>query len=87
MTYAPWMASIGPSEHCYYDAVIEMDSVEASMANVATYDDWFPDDADDGWISLGGYFDPQPAPDGFVVDVKRDPHMGVVTDYRFVRAV
>ena len=53
-------------------------------ANVATYDDWFPDyQPNDGWISLGGYFDPPTAPIGFVVEVKREPHMGIVTDYRF----
>lgn len=39
------------------------------------------------WISLGGYFDPPKAPEGFVTEVKREPHMGIVTDYRYVRPV
>ncbi|RUM97884.1 hypothetical protein EET67_09705 [Pseudaminobacter arsenicus] len=38
------------------------------------------------WIALGGYIDPPPPPDGFITEVKRDGHMGIVTHYRFVSA-
>lgn len=69
-----------------YDAYWrEMESLEASMANVGSYDDWFPE-ADDGWVSLDGFVDPPAAPEGFVTQVKYDSYMGFVTDYRLVRA-
>lgn len=65
---------------------------ETEIANVATYSDYFPDlpvadndNREGGWISLGGYIDPPPAPEGFVTEVKREPHLGIVTDYRYVR--
>ncbi len=69
------------------------DSAEApGRANLATYDDWFPDhrpivagQQGGGWISLGGYVDPPPAPNGFATEVRRDSFLGIVTAYRFVR--
>ena len=41
--WAPWMANIGPDEPDYHDAIVELESISTQMANVATYDDWFPD--------------------------------------------
>lgn len=32
-----------PSEPNYDDAIAELESLEASMANVGSYDDWFID--------------------------------------------
>lgn len=57
-------------------------------ANVATYDDWFPDQGcpeqqDGRWVSIG-YTDPPPAPPGFETEVQRDGFLGIVTAYRFV---
>lgn len=34
------------------------------------------------WIPLAGYVDPPDAPDGYVTEVLRCPHMGIVTHYR-----
>lgn len=40
---ATWMDMVGPadSEPDYYDAIMELESIETMMADVATYDDWF----------------------------------------------
>lgn len=40
MSFAPWMATIGPDYEPNYDAYInEMYSLEEAMIDVATYDD------------------------------------------------
>ena len=51
-------------------------------ANVATYDDWFPEE-DSDWVSIG-YSDPPPAPQGFETELRRDSFLGIVTAYRYV---
>lgn len=43
MTHA-WLMAPHEYEPDYGAYMIELDLLEASMANVATYDDWFPDE-------------------------------------------
>ncbi len=44
MSYAPWMAALGPHDepdyHAYWQ---ETQSLADAMIDVASYDDWFPD--------------------------------------------
>lgn len=85
MTYA-WLMAPHEYEPDYDAYMLELDLLEASRANVGSYDDWFLDEANDGWVSLNGFVDPPAAPAGFVTQVKYDSYMGFVTDYRIVRA-
>lgn len=66
-----WMHMVGPydSEPDYNAYWHELESLETIMANVGSYDDWFPE-SDDGWVSLDGFVDPPAAPEGFVTQVK-----------------
>ncbi|EEQ93906.1 Hypothetical protein OINT_2001096 [Brucella intermedia LMG 3301] len=44
MSYAPWMAMMGPDDepdyHAYWQ---ETESLADAMIDIATYDDWFSD--------------------------------------------
>lgn len=38
-----WMPAIPLDEPCRHEAIVELESIESQIANVGSYDDWFPE--------------------------------------------